>query len=136
MGIFDKLRGKDKSTEQEDPDLAQQQGGQQGGYEYSQDMGTAQSTIGQQPQGGYQDPNMSDQGYQDPNMQDPNTQDPSMQDPSMQDPSMQDPSMQDPNMQDPNMQDPSMQDPSMSDQGYQDPNEDPDMGEGEQKNRW
>ena len=137
MGIFDRLTHRHKDTEQEDPNLAQQQGGQQQDYEYSQDMGTAQGTIGQQPQGGYDDPNMSNQGYQDPNM---GGQDPSMtgQGPSMsgQDPGMtgQDASMtgQDPGMsgQDPGM---SSQDPSMS---SQDPDEDPNMGEGQHNQGW
>jgi len=80
MGIFDKLTGKHKDSEQEDPNL-QQQGGQQG-YETSQDMGTAQSNIGQQPQGGYDDQNMSDQGYQDPGMSNQGYQDPN-EDPDM-----------------------------------------------------
>jgi hypothetical protein len=95
MGIFDRLTHRHKDTEQEDPNLAQQQGGQQD-YEYSQDMGTAQSTIGQQPQGGYDDPNMGNQGYQDPNM---GNQDPGMSNQGYQDPNMtnEDPD-EDPNM--------------------------------------
>jgi hypothetical protein len=116
MGIFDKLTGKHKDSEQEDPNL-QQQGGQQG-YETSQDMGTAQSNIGQQPQGGYDDQNMSDQGYQDPGMSQ----------------GYQDPNMSDQGYQDPSMSNQGYQDPNMSDQGYQDPNEDPDMGD-DQQNR-
>ena len=131
MGIFDKLTGRHKDTEQEDPNLQQQQGGQQG-YETSQDMGTAQSNIGQQPQGGYDDPNMSSQGYQDPDMG-TGDQNPDM---GMGD---RNPDMgmgnQDPNMSMGN-QDPDMgmgdQDPNMSNQGDQDPDEDPDMGDGQQ----
>jgi len=92
MGIFDKLTGKHKDSEQEDPNL-QQQGSQQG-YETSQDMGTAQSNIGQQPQGGYDDQNMSDQGYQDPSMSDQGYQDPNMSDQGYQDPN-EDPDMGD-----------------------------------------
>jgi hypothetical protein len=106
MSILDKLLGRHKDTEQQDPNLPPQQGGQQGQYEYSQDMGTAQSTIGQQPQGGYQDPNQG--GNTDPTMSNPGSQDPNM------------------GNQDPNM---SSQDPNMSNQGYQDPNQDPDMGD-------
>jgi len=113
MGIFDKLTGRHKDTEREDPNL-QQQGGQQG-YETSQDMGTAQSNIGQQPQGGYDDPNMG-MGDQNPSMTNQGDQDPSL---NMGD--------QDQNMR---MGD---QDPTMN-MGDQDPSEDPDMGD-DQPNR-
>ena len=116
MGILDRLMGRHKDTGQQDPDLARQQGGQQGDYQYSQDMGTAQSTIGQQPQGGYQDPDM---GTQDPDM---GSQDPNM---SSQDPDM--------GSQDPNM---GGQDPSMGNEGYQDPDQDPGMGEERQGKGW
>ena len=147
MGIFDKLRGKDKDTEQQDPNLEQQQQGQQqGGYETSQDMGTAQSRIGQQPQGGY-DPNTGNQGYQDPNQgsyQDPNQgyQDPNQgyqNQGSYQDQGMSNQGYQDPNQgyQDPNQgnyQDPNQgrQDPNMNDDEYQDPNQD----QNKKKRRW
>jgi hypothetical protein len=121
MGIFDKLTGRHKDAEQEEDPNLQQQGGQQG-YETSQDMGTAQSNIGQQPQGGYDDPDMN-MGDQDPDMS-MGDQNPDM---SMGD---QNPNMnmgdQNPDM---NMGD---QNPNMN-MGDQDPDEDPDMGDEQPK---
>jgi len=78
MGIFDRLKRNSEDTTQNDQD---QQGNQQGGQfdtdQSGQGMQTAQNTVGQQggspeqTQGGY-DPNQG--GYQDPNQQDDNDQ--------------------------------------------------------------
>jgi hypothetical protein len=79
MGIFDRLKRNSEDTTQNDQD---QQGNQQGGQfdtdQSGQGMQTAQNTVGQQggyqdqSQGGNQDPYQQD-GY-DPNQQDDNDQ--------------------------------------------------------------